>query len=213
MLTARTRLGVFVAGLVLLAVAVLVLGPVDQRGLRDAVEPFGAAAPLGFVLISGVLGSLFVPGPVLAAASGLLFGTATGFWATLGATVVSSVIAVVCAKAAGRPGVRELDEPRVRALERLLRRRPVLTVIVQRLLPAVPDAPCSYLYGLAGLALWQVVLGTVVGAAPRAFSYTAIGDGLSGGGSTIGVLGLVTLVVGAASGAVVGAIALRRARS
>ncbi len=213
MRSARTRLGLFVAGLALLGLVVLLWSPVSERALRDALEPLGAGAPVAFVLVSGVLGSLFVPGPILAGTSGLLFGTATGFCVTLGATAVSSSIAVVSARVAGRPGVRELNDPRVRAVERLLRRRPVLAVIVQRLLPAVPDAPFSYLYGLAGLAVWQVVLGTVIGAAPRAFSYTAIGDGLGAGSSTIAVVGFVTLIVGGVAGALVGAIALRRARS
>ncbi len=212
MRSAKPRLVVFVAFLVVLGVALAFGSPVGERDLRDAIEPLGAGAPFAFVLVSGVLGSLFVPGPILAGASGLLFGTATGFFATLGATVLSSVIAVVSARAAGRPGVVEFEDARVARIERLLHRRPVLAVAVQRLLPAVPDAPCSYLFGLAGLAVWQVVAGTVVGAAPRAFSYTAIGDGLGGGGTTIGVIGLVTLVAGAAAGAVIGAVALRRAR-
>lgn len=213
MRSAKGRLAVFVGGLVLVAVAVLVLAPVGRHGLRDDLAPLGAAAPLGFVAVAGVLGALFVPGPVLAGASGLLFGTATGFFATLGATVVTAVLAVLSARGAGRPGVEELADPRVRAVERLLGRRPVLAVAVQRLLPAVPDAPFSYLFGLAGLPLGAVVLGTLIGAAPRAFAYTAIGDGLGGGGRTIGVVGAIVLVVGAVAGAALGAILVRRARS
>ena len=208
----KARLGVFVGVLTVLAVAVLVLAPVSEDGLRDAIEPFGVAAPLAYVGLSAVLGSLFVPGPVLAGASGLLFGTTTGFAVTLGATLLTSVIAVNAARSAGREGVEALENPRVRLVERLLHRRPVLAVIVQRLLPVVPDAPCSYLFGLAGLRVWQVVVGTAIGASPRAFSYTAIGDGLGDGGGTIGVIGLVTLVVTGVVGAVVGAVLGRRAR-
>jgi uncharacterized membrane protein YdjX (TVP38/TMEM64 family) len=126
--------------------------------------------------------------------------------------VLSSVIAVLAARSAGREGVSELESPRVQAVERVLRRYGVGAVVVQRLMPAVPDAPCSYLFGLAGLRVWQVALGTLIGAAPRAFSYTAIGDGLGAGGSTIGVLGLATLIATGTAGAVIAAIATRRAR-
>ena len=209
----KARLAAFVGVLSVLAVAVLVLSPVSEQGLRDALEPLGAAAPLGYVPVSALLGALFVPGPILAGASGLLFGTTVGFFVTLSATLLSSVVAVLAARAGGRDGVQELENPRVQAVERLLQRYGVGAVVVQRLLPAVPDAPCSYLFGLAGLRVWQVALGTLIGAAPRAFSYTAIGDGLGGGGSTIGIVGLVTLVLTGILGVVVAALTTRRARS
>ena len=208
----KARLGVFVAALSVAAVAVLLLTPVSEDALRDALEPFGIAAPLAYVPASALLGCLFVPGPILAGASGLLFGTTTGFFVTLAATVLSNVIAVLAARSAGREGVSELESPRVQAVERLLQRYGVGAVVVQRLMPAVPDAPCSYLFGLAGLRVWQVALGTLIGAAPRAFSYTAIGDGLGAGGSTIGVLGLATLIATGTAGAVIAAVATRRAR-
>lgn len=207
----RARLGAFVALLSVAAIAVLVLSPVSEEALRDALEPFGIAAPLAYVGVSALLGNAFVPGPILAGASGLLFGTTTGFFVTVTAATLSSVIAVLAARAAGREGVQELESPRVQRIERLLQRYGVGAVVVQRLLPGVPDAPCSYLYGLAGLRVWQVALGTLIGAAPRAFSYTAIGDGLGAGGSTIGIVGLVTLVVTGVVGAAVGALAARRA--
>lgn len=208
----KARLAAFVAVLSVAAVAVLVLSPVSEQALRDALEPLGAAAPLCYVPVSALLGSLFVPGPILAGASGLLFGTVTGFFVTLAATLLSSVVAVLVARSAGREGIEELESPRVQAIERLLQRYGVGAVVVQRLLPGVPDAPCSYLFGLAGLRVWQVALGTLIGASPRAFSYTAIGDGLGGGGSTIGFVGLGTLVVTGVVGVVVAALAARRTR-
>lgn len=208
----KARLGVFAGLLAALGIAVAVLAPVSRAGLRDALEPFGAAAPLVYVVASALLGNLFVPGPVLAGASGLLFGTATGVVVTISATVLGSVLAVGAARAVGRPGVEELEHPRVRLVEGLLQRRPVAGVIVQRLLPALPDAPFSYLFGLAGLRAWQVALGTLVGAAPRAFSYTAIGDGLGSGGRTTAIAGLVVLVATGVLGAGIGLVLARRAR-
>ncbi len=207
----KVRLGLFVGVLSVAAVAVLAFTPVSEAGLRDALEPFGIAAPLAFVVVSALLGSAFVPGPILAGTSGLLFGTTTGFFVTLAAATISSVLAVLAARAAGRDGVRELESPRVQTIERLLQRYGVGAVVVQRLLPVVPDAPCSYLFGLAGLLVWQVALGTAIGVAPRAFSYTAIGDGLGAGGTAIGIVGLVTLVVSGVVGVAVGAVAARRA--
>ncbi|MBA2349414.1 MAG: TVP38/TMEM64 family protein [Solirubrobacterales bacterium] len=213
MVTPRQRLALFVGALSVLAVVVVALSPVSEQGLRDAIEPFGIAGPLAYVVLSALLGILFVPGPILAGASGLLFGTATGVLVTIAASVLSSVLAVQLAHRAGRPGMAELDHPRVKLVEELLERYGVGAVVVQRLVPGVPDTPCSYLYGLAGLATWKVALGTLIGAAPRAFSYTAIGDGLGGGSSTTGIIGGVTLVLTAVVGALAGAGLARRARS
>ena len=47
----------------------------------------GPAAPLAYVVVSAVLGAVFVPGPILAAGSGVLFGPLLGTFVTLGATV------------------------------------------------------------------------------------------------------------------------------
>ena len=210
--SAKARLGAFVALLSVVAVAVLLLAPISESALRDKIEPFGIAAPLAYVVIAALLGSAFVPGPILAGGSGLLFGTRTGFLVTLGATLLSSTVAVLTARAAGREGIEALESPRVKGIERLLQRHGVGAVIVQRLLPGVPDAPCSYLFGLAGLRVWQVALGTLIGTAPRAFSYTAIGDGLGDGSQTIAIIGLVTLGVTSVVGLVVGAVTVRRTR-
>ncbi len=208
----KARLAAFVTGLSLLAVVVLVAAPVDEAALREALEPLGAAAPFGFVVLGALLGAVFVPGPIIAGASGLLFGTATGFVVSLASTICTSVMALGAARAAGREGVQELENPRVHLVERVLQRHGVGAVVFQRLLPGVPDAPCSYLFGLAGLRVWQIALGTLIGSAPRAFSYTAIGDGLGEGPGSLAVVGLVVLGVTSVVGATAAAVVVRRAR-
>ncbi len=202
----------FVAGLAVLGIAVVIWAPVSESGLRDAIEPLGAAAPVGFVPISALLGLAFVPGPVLAGAAGLLFGTAEGFAVSLAAATLSAVLALTLARYGGRPGVRELDAPRLQALAALAERRGTLAVIFQRLLPAIPDAPCSYLFGLAGVRAWQVALGTLVGAAPRAFSYVALGDAAGTRDARLALVGATVLVVTGIAGAITGLVVLRRSR-
>ena len=208
----RQRLVLLVVALVALAAAVGLAAPVSQRGLRDAIEPLGAAGPLAYVGLAAALGAAFVPGPLLAAASGLLFGTLTGFGVSLASATLGAVLAVAAARRAGRPGVEELTDRRVRALEELLRRHPLGAVVVQRLAPAVPDAPCSYLFGLAGIGVAPVALGTLLGAAPRAFSYVALGDAAGTGSGRLAAVALGTLVAGAVLGAALAALAVRRAR-
>lgn len=199
------RLAALVAGLTVAYFAVLTLAPVSEGGLRDLLDPLGVAAPLAYVPISAALGAMFVPGAILAATSGALFGTGWGFVVAVGATVLSAVTAVALARRAGRPAVTELADPRVQRVEALLERHGLWAVVVQRLLPGVPDAPCSYLFGLAGVPLRTVALGTLIGAAPRALSYSAIGDGLGEGGTTLALVGLGGLILTGVVGAGLGA--------
>ena len=46
--------------------------------MRDWVDGYGVAGPLVFIAVSASLTVVLFPGPVLAGASGLLFGTALG---------------------------------------------------------------------------------------------------------------------------------------
>lgn len=202
----------FVVGLVALGIAVVVWAPVSETGLRDALEPLGAAAPIAFVPLSALLGNAFVPGPVLAGAAGLLFGTAEGFLVAICASTLSAVLAVTLARHVGRPGMRELDAPRLQALAALAERHGTGAVVLQRLLPGVPDAPCSYLFGLAGVKAWQVALGTFVGSAPRAFSYVALGDAAGTRDAKLAIVAGAVLVATGLVGAGVGFAVLRRRR-
>jgi uncharacterized membrane protein YdjX (TVP38/TMEM64 family) len=74
-------------------------------------------------------------------------------------------------------------------------------VIVQRLIPGVPDAPANYAFGALGLRVWQIALGTLIGSAPRSFSYTSIGASLDDPSSPVAVIGVVVLVVVSIAGA------------
>ncbi len=65
---ALIRLGVFGVFLAALAAAVLIGGviDVDRATLQDEIRDFGPLAPVIFVLVSGALGAMFVPGPTSA---------------------------------------------------------------------------------------------------------------------------------------------------
>ncbi len=98
-------LAVFLLGLYYLIGVARIL---DLEDIRGAVAATGPAAPLVYVLVSAVLGSLFVPGPLLAAGSGLLFGPVLGTFVTLGATVGTATIASLGGRRAGRDSTRAL---------------------------------------------------------------------------------------------------------
>jgi uncharacterized membrane protein YdjX (TVP38/TMEM64 family) len=192
---ARLRLAL-VAGVGLAAfLAFWVFDVVDEDDVRSIVDPFGPLAAPAYVVIAGLLGVALVPGPLLAGASGLLFGAAVGTVVTLCSAVLSSVLALLIARrVGGRP-------ERLDGLAALAERHGFTAVVVQRLAPGVPDAYASYVFGWLGVRVWQVALGTLVGAAPRAFSYTSIGASLDDPDSPLAVAGIVVLVATAVIGA------------
>jgi uncharacterized membrane protein YdjX (TVP38/TMEM64 family) len=204
------RLALLTLVLVALLIVAWVVRPVSEDDVRDLVAPAGAWAPLVYVAVSGVLGALLIPGPLLAGASGLLFGTLAGFFATMAASVVSALLARAAGKRAGREAFLAGAGERSLALAEVVRRHGTAAVVVQRLAPVVPDGPFNYAFGVAGVAAWPLVAGTLIGSAPRAFAYTALGDSLDDPASPLALAAITVVVVTGTVGTFV-ALRLRRA--
>jgi uncharacterized membrane protein YdjX (TVP38/TMEM64 family) len=193
---ARLRLVLVAAAAVAAFLAFWVFDLLDEEDVRSLVDPFGALAAPAYVVIAALLGLAFVPGPLLAGTSGLLFGTALGTAVTLSSAILSAVLGLLIARRA----VREPPQ-RLGRIADLAQRHGVVAVIVQRLIPGVPDAPANYAFGALGLRVWQIALGTLIGSAPRSFSYTSIGASLDDPSSPVAVIGVVVLVVVSIAGA------------
>jgi uncharacterized membrane protein YdjX (TVP38/TMEM64 family) len=188
-----------------LLVVFYVFQPLSKDELRDWVEPAGAWAGPLYVGVAGVLGAMLVPGPLLAGASGLLFGTVQGFFVTLSSSVVSALIARwIGLRAARRSEVSE------RPAAVTIRKHSLAAVVLQRLVPLAPDGPFNYGFGVAGVAAWPLVLGTLIGSSPRAFAYTALGDSVDDPLSPLALVAIGVVVVTGAVGALL-ALRLRRA--
>ena len=98
----------------------------------------------------------------------------------------------------------------MQALADLAEQHGVVAVIVARLAPVLPDAPVSYLFGVLGLRTWKVALGTAIGVAPRAFSYTSIGASLDDPSSPLALAGVAGVVLTGVLGLVLSRRLLRR---
>jgi uncharacterized membrane protein YdjX (TVP38/TMEM64 family) len=192
----------------LLAVAYLVR-PVSEDDVRDFIEPAGAFAPFVYVAVAGVLGAL-VPGPLLAGASGLLFGTVAGFFVTLAAATVSALLAAAAGHRAGRRAFQDTAGEKTLAAAETIRRHGVFAVVLQRLAPVAPDGPFNYGFGVAGVQWRALAIGTLIGSAPRAFAYTALGDSLDDLASPLAIVAFAVVFLTGALGTVL-ALRLRRA--
>lgn len=197
-------LAVFLLGLWYLIGVARIL---DLDDIRTAVASTGPAAPLVYVVVSAVLGSIFVPGPLLAAGSGLLFGPVLGTFVTLGATVGTTTIAGLAGRRAGRDSTRAvLGVDRAERIDALIGRGGLWAVVGQKFVPGISDAAASYAFGAFGVPLWQMMIGSFIGSAPRAFVYTALGASV---GDLSSPLVYVAIAVWCAT-AVIGAFAAHR---
>jgi uncharacterized membrane protein YdjX (TVP38/TMEM64 family) len=69
--------------------------------VRDWADSIGPLAPLLFVAVSASLTTLMFPGPLLAGASGLLFGVALGFPVSLASAVLGACLAFLISRYLG----------------------------------------------------------------------------------------------------------------
>ncbi|OBI95988.1 hypothetical protein A5660_08795 [Mycobacterium alsense] len=196
------RLAVFAGFLLALYVLVAVMHVVDVDAVRRAVSATGPAAPLTYAVVSVVLGALFVPGSILAAGSGVLFGPAVGIVVTLGAAVGTAIVAGLVGRRAGRDSARALlGNHRADRIDALIERRGLWAVVGQRFVPGVSDALASYAFGAFGVPLWQMAVGSLIGSVPRAFAYTSLGASIGNPSSPLAYAAIavwcVTAVVGA----------------
>ena len=146
-------------------------------------------------MVSAVLGAVFVPGPILAAGSGVLFGPVLGTLVTLGATVGTATITSLIGRRAGRDGARALlGAERADRLDARIGRGGLWAVVGQRFVPGISDALASYAFGAFGVPLWQMAVGAFIGSAPRAFVYTALGASISDLSSPLAYVAIASVV-------------------
>jgi uncharacterized membrane protein YdjX (TVP38/TMEM64 family) len=201
------RLAVFAVFLVAMFYLLAVKHVVNIEDVRGWVKATGPLAPFTYVVLSAVLGAIFVPGPILAASSGLLFGPLLGVFVTLGATVGTAVVAAFLGRRAGRDSARALiGASRAERLDALIQRRGLWAVVGQRFVPGLSDALASYAFGAFGVPLWQMAVGAFIGSVPRAFVYTALGASI---GNKSPILAYAAIGVWCVT-AVVGAFAARQ---
>jgi uncharacterized membrane protein YdjX (TVP38/TMEM64 family) len=200
-MSARVRLGLLVAALTALWLVVLLAVARSPSAIRDFVDEGGALAPLLFVPVSVALSSSFFPGPLLAGASGLLFGTALGTPVTIVSTTLAAIVQFTIGRRFGRGAAEELAGPRVQVWKERAERHGFLFVLYVRLAPLMPFTTFNYAAGLTRIALPHFAAATAIGVSPRAFAYTALGGSfrdLSSPEAIVAIALLVTLWIGGA---------------
>jgi len=199
---ALARVGGLAAVLASLVAVLALSGSLSPERVRDWVDGFGAAGPVVFICLSALLTVALFPGPLLAGASGLLFGTALGTPISIAAATLGASLAFSLSRWWAHDAVLALAGPRLLALRDLLARRGFLSVLYARIAPGVPYNLVNYAAGLTAIPLRTFAAATALGASPRAFAYTALGGSLDDLGSPEAIVAICLLVAMAIGGLV-----------
>jgi uncharacterized membrane protein YdjX (TVP38/TMEM64 family) len=187
------RLAVLAAVVGAAFVLVTLSGSLSAARVRGWVEGYGVAGPLVFVAVSSCLTVALFPGPLLAGASGLLFGTALGTPVSVAAATLGACLACCISRGLAHDAVEKLAGPRLKGLAAWVERRGFVSVLYARIAPGVPYNLVNYAAGLTRIPLRTFAAATAVGCAPRAFAYTALGGSLGSFGSPESVIAIVVL--------------------
>jgi uncharacterized membrane protein YdjX (TVP38/TMEM64 family) len=167
---------------------------------RDFGEDLGAFAYAAFVPLF-VVCNFVITWPILAGAAGLLFGTAVGTPLALAGVTAAALMQMFIARrlAAGHHG--SLLPQRTRGIEEFLTANGAVAVMQSRIVPILPFGLVNFSAGLTRLHYRDLALGTVAGAAPKVFAYTALGGSLTDLGSPEAIVAISLLVALALLGA------------
>ena len=211
---ARLRLAVFAALVLGLFIATTASGSLPNSDeVRDWSDGLGAAGPLLFVPAAAAGLCLFVPGPVLAGAAGLLFGTAAGTPIALAFIVLGAVMQMSISRYLAGDAAAHFLPARVKRFDRFIEERGFWAVFYMRLAPAIPYNLVNYGAGLTSLSVRAMAAGTAVGGLPRTFAWVALGGNLDDLGSTEAKVAIALLVAMAFFGAILARRQLAAERS
>ena len=197
----RVRLAVLTLGVAAVAVVVLLTVSRSPEKVRDVVNGTGAWAPVLFIVIAAGLSCAFFPYQLLAAASGLLFGTAGGTPITIAALMLAAVTQFSIARHGGRAALDELSGPRIRTWQDRIERGGFLAVLYARIVPLSPFVVINYVSGLTRLRMGTFALATLIPVIPRGFAYTALGGHLDNLKSPEAIAAFAVLVLMGFAGA------------
>lgn len=203
------RLLAFALALCALFVTSLLLAPHSAPRLRHELAGLGAWVPVAAVAVYALAACSFVPGAVLAGASGLLFGTGLGTAVAVVSATLGAAIAFLVARAMARRSFSTLARGRLQAWTDRVGQHGFLAILYARAVPGAPFALVSYASGMTRIKLRDFAAATAIVALPRAFAYAALGGSIDNYSSPQALIAIGII----AAMAIGGTVMLWRARS
>ncbi|MFH0241456.1 TVP38/TMEM64 family protein [Streptomyces sp. HK10] len=176
---ATIRLAVFVVLLAVLGSWAALDGGGLPGDIRRWVDSLGVWGPLVFAVCYALAVTALLPGSVLTASAGALFGLPLGAAAVLAGATAGAALSFGLARWLGRPAVaRYAGAGRLARLDAYLSRRGFAAVLVLRLVPLFPFNMVNYGAGVAGVRFAPYVAATALGIVPGTLVYTGLGGAL-----------------------------------
>jgi uncharacterized membrane protein YdjX (TVP38/TMEM64 family) len=147
--------------------------------VRAVVSGWGRLAPLLYTL--AVVVEVIVapiPGALLYAPAGAIFGGFLGGTLSLAGNVIGAAIACVLGSVIGERMVGKADTSRLARYQDLLRARGLWVVLLLRVNPLTSSDLVSYAAGIAGVPTWKVATGTLIGMAPLCYAQAYLSERL-----------------------------------
>jgi uncharacterized membrane protein YdjX (TVP38/TMEM64 family) len=180
--------------------AIALTGPLDAARVRAWVGGDRAQAAVLFVLLSACLTVACFPGPLLAAAAGALFGVVEGTTLAITAATLGAVLAFTVSRVVAGDAVRRLGGDRLQRAMDWIAGHGFRSILYARIAPGVPYTAVNYAAGLTPVAAGPFALATLIGCAPRAFAYAALGGNITNLGNPEALAALAVLVAMALAG-------------
>ncbi|WP_083982314.1 TVP38/TMEM64 family protein [Actinomadura hibisca] len=198
---ALVKLLAFAAVLVGLGVLMALGGGGLWDDISSWVDSLGFWGPLVFMVCYALAVSALIPGSVLNASAGALFGVALGSAAVLVGATAGAALSFGLARLLGRPAVaRYTGSGRLARLEAYLSRRGFESILVLRMVSLFPFGAVNYGAGVAGVRFAPYMAGTALGIVPGTLVYVGLGSALREPGSPLVWIAPVGLVVLSAGG-------------
>jgi len=148
------------------------------RTATDWIDSLGIWGPIAFISIYMLAALLFVPGSVLTAASGTMFGPVFGsIYVSLASTLSAAVAFLI-----GRHIARKKIEKRIKGNERFaaidsaVAKEGWKIVGLTRLSPIFPFALLNYGYGITKVKFGQYLVASWIGMMPGTILYVYLGS-------------------------------------
>jgi len=173
-----------ILGLLALAVAALFIWHqpllsffADRARVQGFVTRFGLWAPLAAILLHVAQVLLApIPGQVIDAVNGYLFGTAWGTIYSLVGVITGASLAMALARRFGRPWAKKLiKKETLEHLDAYSQQRGALFLFLVFLFPFLPDDVACFLAGLTPLPLAELIILAAIGRLPGIFMANFVG--------------------------------------
>lgn len=139
------------------------------RTFFDGIGPWAPLAYFLFVVVEVIVAP--IPGAMLYAPGGLIFGGLVGGILSLAGNTVGAGISCWLIRTLGGERLNRLvDADTLASLQNKVRRRGFLVVLLLRINPLTSSDLVSYAAGLTRIPIWQLMLATMLGMAPLCFA-------------------------------------------